>query len=181
VIRVLIVHQTSLIGSIIATVLEEEEDIQVVGRCATIDEAIASLERSGCNTMIISASFPDNGALHLTEKVMQKEPNIKVLIIGVHDSEHAILQYIMAGAAGYVLQDVSVDELLKHMRAAHEEKAYVSPAIAAALMARVSELARLSAQTELDPAAFEELTPREREVLDLISHGLTNQEIADKL
>jgi RNA polymerase sigma factor (sigma-70 family) len=180
-IDVLIVHHTSLIGSIIATVLNSEEDIRVIGRATTIEEALNSLEHSHCNTIIVTASLPNNGALKLTEAVTAANPAIKVLVIGLLESEHAILQYIMAGASGYVLQDVSVEELLVHLRAAHEDKAFVSPTIAAALMSRISELARLSAQTDLNPEAYEELTAREREVLELIGQGLSNQEIADRL
>jgi RNA polymerase sigma factor (sigma-70 family) len=87
----------------------------------------------------------------------------------------------MAGASGYVLEDVSVDNLLDHIRAAHDDQAIVSPEIAAALMNQISELAYVSAQDQLDVTAVSELTNREREVLNLIGDGLTNQQIADRL
>lgn len=180
-IRVLVVHQTKLIGSIVANVLDEEPDIQVIGRATTVDDALARLERTPCEMMIVAATLPDNGALEITEAVAEREYDTKVLVIGLPKSRNAILQYVAAGASGYVLQEVSAEELLQHVRAAHDDKALVSPDIAAALMEHVNELAQISTQTDVDPSAYAELTPREREVLDLIGEDCSNREIAEEL
>jgi RNA polymerase sigma factor (sigma-70 family) len=180
-IHVLVVHQTALISSLIASVLSEEPDINVVSQVTTLDEALSILEKGGCNMVLVAATLPDNGAMKLTESLAQARPNIKVLVIGLPESKNAILQYVAAGAAGYVLQDVSVEALLDNVRAVYEDKAIISPVIAAALMSRVAELARISSQSELDMTACEELTPRERDVLDHIGKGYTNQEIAEQL
>ena len=71
--------------------------------------------------------------------------------------------------------------MLQHVRAAHDGEAIVSPDIAAALMDHISELAQISSQTDIDPSAYAELTPREREVLDLIGEDSSNRQIAEKL
>jgi two-component system nitrate/nitrite response regulator NarL len=90
-------------------------------------------------------------------------------------------RYVEAGANGYVLKDNSVDELLTRIRVAYREKALVSPKIVAALMSRVTEWAQLFADIEAGISESADLTPREREILELIGQGLTNQEIADSL
>jgi DNA-binding NarL/FixJ family response regulator len=131
--------------------------------------------------VLVSANLPNNGALELTQAATQINPAIKVLVTGLPKSKNIILQYVMAGASGYILEDVSVERLLDHIRAAHEDKALVSPEIAAAMMTHISELAYISAQDQLDTTAVSDLTNREREVLALIGKGLTNQEIADRL
>jgi DNA-binding NarL/FixJ family response regulator len=180
-VRVLVVHQTLLIGNIIASVLSDEKDITVVGRATTIDEAMTCLETERCNMVLVSAQLPDNGALKLTEAATEIDPKTKVLVTGLPESKNIILQYVMAGASGYVLEDVSVEHLLDHIRAAHDDQAIVSPEMAAALMTQITELAYISSQDRLDTTAVSELTNREREVLNLIGEGLTNQDIADKL
>ena len=180
-IRVLVVHQTPLICSLISSVLSEEPDIYIIGQVTTVDEALATLEKETCNMILVAATLTNNGAMKLTETVAQSDPAIKVLIIGLPESKNAILQYVAAGASGYVLQDVSVDKLLDHVRAVYDEKALISPTIAAALMDRIAELSRISSQYELDASVCDALTPREHNVLDLIGEGFTNQEIADRL
>jgi two-component system NarL family response regulator len=162
-------------------VLSDEKDITVVGRATTVAEAMSYLEAGQCNMVLISAQLADNGALKLTETAVEINPDTKVLVTGLPESKNIILQYVMAGAAGYVLEDVSVENLLDHIRAVHDDKAIVSPEIAAALMEQISELAYISSQDQLDTTAVTDLTNREREVLNLIGEGLTNQEIADRL
>lgn len=180
-IRVMIAHQTRLIGSIIASVLSEEDDVYVVGLASDKDEVLDKLKRSNTNMVLVAATLPNDGALEITKAVAEADPTIKVLVIGMPESESMILQYVMAGAAGYVLQDVPVEQLLDNLRAVHDDKALVSPQVAATLMNQVAELARISSQHELDPEAVAELTPRERDVLNLIGQELTNQEIAERL
>lgn len=180
-IRVIVVHQAKLIANIIASVLSEEPDIYVAGTAVTAEEALGKLSLSNCNMILAAATLPQENALTLTETVAASYPATKVLIIGVPKSESAILQYVMAGAAGYVLQDVPVERLLDNVRAAHNDEALISPEIAAVLMNQVAELAQISSQYDLDPQAITNLTPRELGVLNLIGEGLTNQEIAQRL
>ena len=97
------------------------------------------------------------------------------LVRGIH------AQYVEAGAAGYVLKDDSVDDLVERVRGAHAGQVRVSPGIAAALMSRVSEYAQLLDDVETGVGEAADLTPREREILDLIGQGLTNQQIGDLL
>jgi RNA polymerase sigma factor (sigma-70 family) len=180
-VNVLIVHQTLLIGNIIASVLSGEKDITVVGSATTVDEAITYLEAGRCDMVLVSANLPGNGALKLTEAAIELDPATKVLVTGLPESKNIILQYVMAGAAGYVLEDVSVERLLDHIRAVHDDQALVSPEMASALMTQITELAYISSQDRLDTKAVADLTNREREVLNLIGEGMTNQEIADRL
>lgn len=180
-IRVLIVHPTRLVCSLFSSVLDERPNMEVVAQATTEKEARARVQDSNCNLVLVSATLDDNGALALTKKISQDYPDIKVLVVGLPESKYVILQYVMAGASGYVLQDVTVDRLLENIRAAQQDKALVSPTMAAALMDHVAELANISARPYLQPDAYSELTARELEVLQLIDEGLTNQQIAEEL
>jgi len=179
VIRVLLVNEMRLVSNVIASVLEDEPDIKVVGRAASVDEALALATES--DVVLVSTRLPDSGALKLTSAIAEADPSVKVLVLGLGESKERVLRYVEAGADGYVLKNDSVDDLLRHIRAAQRGKALVSPKIAAALMSRVTELAQLFAEIESGLSESADLTPREREILELIGQGLTNQQIADRL
>ena len=179
-IRVGLVNAIRILANVIAAVLENEPDIEVVGYATTIDEALALAPR--CDILIVSTRLPNNGALRITQAITQANIPTKTLILGLAESKEEVLHYVEAGAAGYVLQDDSVDALLTKLRSTYAGAAMISPEIAGALLSRVAELAQDSGRSEqLKPGALIELTAREREILTLIGQGYSNQQIADRL
>jgi DNA-binding NarL/FixJ family response regulator len=180
-IRVFVVHQTSLFCELTSAVLAEEKDIRITCQVTSVNETLCRLGNGNCDVLLISANMPDNGALKLTESIQQSHPNVKVIVFGVPELKNVILQYIAAGAAGYVPEKSSVEVLVDSIRAAHEDKALVSPTIAAALMSRLAELSQVTPWFKMSTAAYAGLTQRECEVLNLIAEGSSNQEIAQEL
>lgn len=181
-IKVLLVVEVPLIGNIFTAVLKDEPDIQVAGCVATPQDALRTLQEREVNVVLISVGLPEQGALTLTRKIVDAAPGVRVLALGLmQEDQQDTLRYIEAGAAGYILKDSSLHEFVETIRLAHRGEAKVSPRVAGAMMERLSNLARMFAAYENKVNENVRLTSREREVLEFISEGLTNQEIAARL
>ena len=180
-IRLLVFHEVHVFGRVIMAALSQESDIHVVGWAATEDKVLGQIHR--CDVILVCVVVPDDGALVLVRAIRKTGATVKILVMGLPKSEEAILTYVEAGADGYVLQDDTMDDLLKNIYALHRGEALASPQVIATLMARVNRLAELHAELGLNPdvGKLTDLTPREREVLAFIGEGLSNQEISDRL
>ncbi len=181
-IKVLLVIEVPLIGSIFASVLDDESDMQVVGRVATLQEALDFIHQQDVDIAVVSVGLPDQGALTLTRTIMDYAPAVRVLALGLSEENRKdTLRYIEAGAAGYILKDSSLKEFIQIVRMARRGEAQISAKMAGVLMERLSNLARMFSTIENKMDGDVRLTSRELEVLQFISQGLTNQEIAARL
>jgi DNA-binding NarL/FixJ family response regulator len=178
-ISILLVNQIRLLGNVLAAVLEDEPDMEVIGCATSVSQALDLAPKS--DVILVNTRMSNGMALEFFQAVSDAELPAKVLALGLAESKEQILQYVEAGAAGYVLKDDSVDDLLQRIRGAHTGQVRVSPKIAAALMSRVTEYAQLLNQVDAGIGEADDLTPREQEILDLIGQGLTNQQIAEQL
>ena len=181
IINLLLVNETLLMGNVIAAALEGEPDINIVGCVISIDEALDIVREREVDVALVSTRLPDLGALKLTNAITELKPSTKVLALGLTEEKQHVLRYVEAGATGYVLKDDSLEDLIETVRAAQDGKVFVSPQIAAAIMERLSGLARLFSNVENNITNATDLTARELEVLKLISEGQTNQQIAESL
>lgn len=178
-IRILLGHPSRLVCDSLRTTLDNVESIYVVG-CATTAEELHFLLPHG-NVVLLGNNLKDASAFDMLNEIRMTHPQTKVLVLGVDDCPDVIIRYIEAGASGYILQNESVVDMVDKLHAAHEEKAIISPLIAAAMMERLSHLASLDTTTALLQARetqVDKLTSREEEVLHLINKGYTNQEIS---
>ena len=177
-IKVLPVIEVNLIANIFSEVLEGETDIAVVGCPSTSEEALKIIQEQEVDLALISVSLPDQNALALTRAIMDHTPATKVLVLGLADDVDDVLKYIEAGAAGYILKDSSLQDLIETMRSIQRGEAHVSARMAGAMIERLSGLARMFSAVEDSINGEVRLTPRELEVLRCIDQGRTNQEIA---
>lgn len=180
-INLLIVDEVQLTCDALKIALNAEKDLSVVATATSVDQAMIKFEESPCDLAIISSNLANGGAITLIESVKVDFPEVRALISGIVDTKALIVRYIEAGAIGYVLRDESLASLIDKIRAACNERALVTPEIAAILIERVSALSEQLTDLGIDHADYEKLTVREREILGLVAEGLTNQEIADEL
>jgi two-component system, NarL family, nitrate/nitrite response regulator NarL len=185
-IRVLVVHKVRLTCDLMATALNEELDIHVVDFARSAEEAAAKLDSSPVDVVLVNINLPDNDALRITRSASRSLGGVKVLVTGLVQSKAAVLRCVEEGAAGYVLEEESLQDLVRKIRAVHANEFVIAPQMAGAMIARLAELKR-QVTTIRTLAATDsyheptELTPREWEILSLIEQGMTNQQIADSL
>lgn len=180
-INLLLVNETRLMGNVIAAALEGEPDFNVLACVTNIDDAMQIVREKEVDVALVSTRLPDQGALKLTSAISEFTPSTKVLALGLTEDKQHVLRYVEAGATGYVLKDDSLEGLIETIRAARDGKVFVSPQIAAAIMERLANLARLFSDVENSNTDTTDLTSRELEVLQLIGEGQTNQQIAEHL
>lgn len=180
-IRILIADQSGFTCDAMRRILNSENDIFVVG-CAQTSEELAYLAPQS-DMVLLNADSSGDTVAEAIRWVCQNVPTVKVLVTAVSANPHAIITYIEAGACGYVLREESMATLLAKVRAAHKGLALISPDMAAQLMRRLAELANhpLSINCAGKGGNVAELTARECEILELVSFGYSNQEIADEL
>jgi DNA-binding NarL/FixJ family response regulator len=169
-IRVLIADDHAIVREGFRALIDQQADMQVVGEAENGRKAVLLAKRLLPDVIIMDVSMPDLNGIDATKILMQKAPHIKVIILSVHsDSEH-VYRAFQAGASGYLLKESAGAEVLAAVRAAKQDRRYVSPKIADALALR------------RDPRSpFESLSAREREVLQLTVAGATSAAIAEKL
>jgi len=180
-IKILLVIEVRLIANIFAEVLEEEADFMIVGRSENVEGALKIIQDGQVDVVLVSVGLPRQGAMELTNAVVESVPNTKVLALGLTDEPDDVLKYIEAGAAGYILKDSSLLDLIEIIRSTQRGEAQVSAKMAGAMMERLSSLAKMFVSVENTIADGVRLTPREREVLQCLGKGCTNQEIASHL
>jgi DNA-binding NarL/FixJ family response regulator len=178
-IKLLIVSETVLVSNMLASLLEDEPGIEVIDTETNIDNILQ--HKMNYDVILASASLPEQGAMSLTRSVSENDPNTKIVLVGLTETKSQILDYVEAGADGYVLQQNTFDELIERVKKAASGKAVVSPKIAGAMADRLNEWASLFSDVEAVLDNPVDLTPREHEVLELIGDGMTNREIADQL
>ena len=180
-IEVFIVNESRAACNMIAARLMNEPDMCVGGMAASVSEALDLIQDiDGRDVVLVSANLPNNGALKLVRS-LKSICSAKPLLTGLARDTEEILEYIEAGVAGYALDTDPLDDLARNVHAVHSGKALISPRLAATLIHRIAELAAVRPAPEVDENIVLDLTPREREVIDLIGDGLSNQEIAHRL
>jgi DNA-binding NarL/FixJ family response regulator len=175
-IRVFIVDDNRLLREGLASMLEEVEDIVVVGLASSGTQALDQIKQLALDVALIDIGMPDKDGLEVTEALHKDFPTVKVIILGMPDLTDEIMTCIEAGAAGYFLKESSFDYLVESIRSVHRNESFCSPRMAASLFSRVAELAR-----DRIPESSVKLTTREVEVINKIADGLSNKEIAAQL
>jgi DNA-binding NarL/FixJ family response regulator len=158
--------------------LDAEEDIEVVGEAGTIAQAVARGPALRPHVAVLDVRLPDGDGITVCRELRSRMPELACLMLTSFDDDDALLDAIMAGAAGYVLKQIKGSDLVAAVRTVASGQSMLDPATTARLM---SNLRGTDAPAEPQDAALSGLSPREREILTLIGEGLTNRQIGKQL
>lgn len=178
-VRILLADDQTLIRQGIQTLLELEADLTIVATAANGHEALAAVERSQPDVVLMDIRMPLLDGVAATRQITARFPQVGVIILTTFDDDEYVFEGLKAGARGYLLKDVDSNEIVQAIRAVAAGEALIQPSIARKV---VTEFSRLAAQpTPLASILPEPLTERERDVLAAITEGLSNREIALRL
>jgi NarL family two-component system response regulator LiaR len=171
-IRVLIADDHTVVRKGIRTLLLTEPGLEVVGEAADGVEADALYRRLLPDVLLLDLQMPRRGGIEVITELKQDFPEVHILVLTSSSDEEVVLTAVQSGALGYLMKDSTPEELVEAIRAVHNGRPFLQPSVAFKFM---QAMKRPSATLE------EPLTGREREILRHVAHGLSNQEIADRL
>ncbi|MGW8378156.1 response regulator transcription factor [Streptomyces sp. ODS28] len=177
-IRVFLLDDHEVVRRGLADLLGTEQGIEVVGEAATAAQALARVPALQPHVAVLDVRLPDGDGISVCRDIRSRLPGTVCLMLTSFDEEDALLDAIMAGAAGYVLKQIEGADIVAAVRTVAAGRSLLDPATTARLMNSLRE--EPASPAPQDPR-LEQLSPRERDILTLIGEGLTNQQIGRRL
>lgn len=174
-IRIYLLDDHVLVRRGLRSVLELEAGFEVVGEAGTVTEGVPEILRLAPDVAILDGRLPDGNGIDACREVRSVDPRIKALILTSYDEDEALFSAILAGASGYVLKQVDETALVSGIRAVAHGHSLIEPDVA------VRVIDRMRAGGQAPAPGISGLSATERDILDLITDGLTNKQIGEKL
>lgn len=175
-IRILLADDHAVLREGIRSLLEDQPDMSVVGEAQDGREVVHLAGELKPDVVLMDIAMPLLNGLEATRQIKRDHPHVAVLVLTMHDNEEYVRQALSAGASGYVLKQAAASELVAAIRAVHRGEAVLSPAITRLVLEDYLHRDRIKPSPAPD-----DLTPREREILQLVAEGYTSREIAEML
>ena len=178
-IRVLVVDDHALFRRGLEMVLDQEADIQVVGEASDGSEAVAQAMDTTPDIVLMDVRMPKRGGIDACTAIKDAVPSAKIIMLTISDEEADLYDAIKAGAMGYLLKEISIEEVASAIRAVHGGQSLISPSMASKLLNEFATMIKRGDERQQVPAP--RLTDREMEVLRLVAKGMNNRDIAKQL
>lgn len=179
-IRILLVDDHALFREGIASVLNSQHDMEVVGEASDGLEAVVMARKLRPDVILMDVSMPGSDGLEATRQIKQELPEARIVMLTVHDEDEKLFDAVRYGAQGYLLKTIRAAQLVEMIYAAHQGEAAINPLLASRILEEFRHLTPAENAPE-GGLSDELLTPREREVLTLVARGLIDREIARQL
>ena len=182
-IRLLIADDHSVVRKGVRTLLEDEEDIQIVGEATDGDEAIDLISSLSPDVLLLDITMPRVSGLDVTKTVTQQYPSVRVLIFSMHHNPDYILTSVQNGAAGYLLKDTDEEEILRAVRTVAEGELYYPPNASSVIIRQLvlpKKAPAEAAPAQSPDSIWRRISSREAQVLTCLAEGMSSREIAER-
>jgi DNA-binding NarL/FixJ family response regulator len=176
-IRVMIADDHAMVRQGLKTIIELEDDIEVVSQAANGEQAVLLARQDKPDVILMDINMPVLNGLQAIKILKEENSNCKIIVLTLHQDREYLFRTIQLGCEGYVLKDAESSVLIEAIRSVYQEKTYIQPNMTGELVKEFNRITLI----EQDNSITKNLTNREIEVLKLITDGLINKEIAKKL
>ena len=173
-IAVVIADDHPMIREGLRTMLLHSHEVSVVGEASNGKELIQAVDELGPQVILVDVRMPDMDGISAVREIRARHPEVKAMMLTVHDEEHLVHEALAAGASGYMLKNVDVGDLIRAVKTIADGKAFLHPEITQSLITQIEDV-------RPKPRAAKNLSQRERDVLQLLAFGKSNKEIAREL
>ncbi|HEX9552039.1 MAG TPA: response regulator transcription factor [Streptosporangiaceae bacterium] len=180
-IRTLIVDDHALFRRGLEIVLVTEPDIEVVGEAGDGAEAVQRAGESLPDVVLMDIKMPRSSGIEACRSIKDVAPSARIIILTMSDEEEDLFDAIKAGASGYLLKDIPLDQVAEAVRSVHGGQSLISPSMAGKLLTEFASIARRETEESPREVPAPKLTDREIQVLKLVARGMNNRDIAKEL
>lgn len=180
-IRIVLADDHELVRAGVRALLQKLEGVQVVAEAGDGQEALRLIKKHHPDIALLDIAMPGLNGLDVAARVVKEEPEVRVILLSMHVSEEYVWQALRTGAAGYLLKDSRISELELALTAVSSGETYLSPRVSRHVAEYMRRVGGDTAKEGPNLRPYEQLTPRQREILQLIAEGRSTKEIAHLL
>lgn len=178
VILVFVIEDNPLLRDGIVTLLNAQPDVRVVAAVDSADAVLPQIQKTKPQVVLVDAGLGDHDSKSLVEGIAERAPETKVIVMDFLPAQQDVVEFVKAGASGFVVKDATTDELLAAIRSVAAGATALPPALTGTLLSKIVEHAGTRPAPEVIDAV--RLTPHERAVIDLVAEGRSDKEIAER-